>query len=343
MAIAKRPLGATGPQVTSLGFGGAPLGNMYRPISEQAVQTALTAAWDGGIRLFDTAPYYGFGLSERRMGDFLRHKPRADYVLSTKVGRLLLPEAGWHPARDSFIDALPFRPVYDYSYDGVMRSFEHSLQRLGLDSIDVLLMHDIGPVTHGADAHPALFQTAMQGGYRAMAALRDQGVVKSIGLGVNEWQVCAEAMDHGQWDCFLLAGRYTLLEQTALESFLPRCVAEGVGIIIGGAFNSGILATGPIAGAYYNYAPAPPEILARVGQIEAVCAQFGTRLPAAAAQFPLTHPAVASVIFGVSGPSDLAGLQSFMAEPVPPALWAALKEQGLLHNAAPVPVQREVA
>jgi D-threo-aldose 1-dehydrogenase len=252
------------------------------------------------------------------------------------VGRLLRPNSGHHPAREAFLSPMPFEPVYDYSYDGVMRSFEHSLQRLGLDRIDVLLMHDIGAAAHG-EQHEGVFRIAMEGGAKAMDELRRAGTVRAIGLGVNEWQVCEAAMDHVDWDCFLLAGRYTLLEQEALQSFLPRCEREGISILIGGAFNSGILATGPVAGARYNYAAAPQSILDKVARIERVCAAHVVPLPAAALAFPLTHPAVSRVIVGMSSQAELAINLDLLARPIPPALWSDLKREGLLCADAPTP------
>ncbi|WP_181703859.1 aldo/keto reductase [Chthonobacter albigriseus] len=338
MAFATRRIGTTGLVTTEYGFGGAPLGNMFRKIPETEVEALLDGVWEAGFRFYDTAPYYGFGLSERRFGDGLRERPRDSYVLSTKVGRLLKPNAGDHPARQEFWSPMPFEPVYDYSYDGVMRSFEHSLQRLGIDRIDVLLMHDIGRVTHGV-RHEELFRIAMDGGAKALGELRDQGVVQAIGLGVNEWEVCEAAMDFARWDCFLLAGRYTLLEQESLASFLPRCLKEQASVIVGGAYNSGVLATGPVAGAHYNYAPAPQWVLDKVGRIEAVCRDHGVRLPAAALAFPLTHPAVACVIPGMSRTTELAANLSILdeAKRIPVALWRDLKAAGLMREDAPVP------
>jgi D-threo-aldose 1-dehydrogenase len=336
MEFARRRLGTTGVEVSCYGFGGAPLGNLFQPVREADAADLLSAAWDAGLRYFDTAPFYGFGLSERRIGDFLRTRPAGDYVVSTKVGRVLKPNAGHHPARESFVGALPFEPVFDYSYDGVMRSFEDSLQRLGLDRVDVLLMHDIDRFTHGP-ARDEMFNAAMNGGAKALDRLRSTGAVGAIGAGVNEWQVCEAAMDHLDWDCFLLAGRYTLLEQEALESFLPRCEREQVSVIIGGAFNSGILATGARPGARYDYGPAPREVLDRVERIEAVCARHGVRLPAAALAFPLTHPAVACVIPGMASVAELAANMDLIAERVPPALFRDLKAEGLMRHDAPVP------
>lgn len=338
MDFAKRQLGRTGLEVTEYGFGGAPLGNLFRVIEEDEAFALLDGIWQAGFRFFDTAPLYGFGLSERRFGDALRARPRDSFVLSTKAGRLLKPNPGTHAEREKFLSPMPFEPVFDFSYDAIMRSFEDSLQRLGMDRIDVLLMHDIGRVTHGAD-NDRLFPIAMESGARAFRELREQGVVKAIGLGVNEWEVCEAAMDHAAWDCFLLAGRYTLLEQEALGSFLPRCEKEGATIIVGGAFNSGILATGAVAGARYNYEPAPPEILEKVGRIEAVCRDHGVKLPAAALAFPLTHPAVSCVIPGMARLGELEANLALLEEAsrIPAALWADLKSEGLMRPDAPVP------
>lgn len=336
MTLQKRKLGRTALNLTELGFGAAPIGNLYRALPDAEVDALLERAWEAGMRYFDTAPLYGFGLSEQRLGRFLQTKPRDQFVISTKVGRLLKPNAGWHEQRAAFIDAAPFEPVYDYSHDGVMRSVEESLVRLGLDSIDIALMHDIGAATHGA-AHGELMKVAMEGGYKALDRLRSESRVGAIGIGANEWQVCAEAMDHGHWDTFLLAGRYTLLEQEPLDRFFPLCARAGVGIIIGGAFNSGILATGPVEGAHFNYGDVPPEVMARVRRLDAVCKAHDVPLPAAALQFPLAHPLVATVIPGIAKEAELASALNWAAQSIPPALWSDLKSEGLLHRDAPVP------
>lgn len=277
--------------------GTASFGNLYREIDPSSVNDTLEGAWNLGYRYFDTAPFYGFGLSERRVGDFLRTKNPDDYVLSTKVGRILHPDSSYHPAREGFINALPFRPEYDYSYDGIMKSFEHSLQRLGLEKIDILYMHDIGRVTHGDD-HERQMKIAMSGGYKALDELRSANLVKCIGLGVNEYEVCEEAMDYGDWDCFLLAGRYTLLEQEPIKTFIPKCKDRGSKIVVGGVFNSGILATGAKAGAKYNYEDAPQEILNKVKKIEDICKKFNITLTQAAIQFPLLQENVSSILVG---------------------------------------------
>lgn len=339
----KRTIGTTSLQVSKLGFGAATLGNLYHKISDEDAQEAVEKAVSVGINHFDTAPFYGFGLSERRVGDALREVDANSYVLSTKVGRLLTP---CDSASDKFgfCSPMPFDPVYDYSYDGVMRSFEHSIQRLGLSKIDIIYMHDIGEVTHG-EQHPELFKIAMEGGYKAMDELRSQGLVSAIGLGVNEYQVCEQAMDHGRFDCFLLAGRYSLLEQEALRSFLPRCEKENVSIILGGPYNSGILATGVKNKdkiAHYNYAPAPQEIIERVSRIEQVCDEFGVPLASAALQFPLGHPAVVSVIPGLSSAKRVASTQDSMHMSIPDSLWTTLQEQQLLHPEAPLPTNADL-
>jgi D-threo-aldose 1-dehydrogenase len=338
--LPRRPLGHTGLTVSELGFGAAALGNLYRPVSDADARATLESAWVSGLRYFDTAPYYGLGLSERRVGDVLRTVDRDDFVLSSKVGRLLTPAPQVRDAseRYGFCSSMPFEPVYDYSYRGVMRSFEDSLQRLGLARIDILFIHDIGALTHGA-AHEELFKICMEGGYRALDELRSKGLVGAIGLGVNEWEVCEAAMEHGRFDCFLLAGRYTLLEQQALERFMPKCAAHGASLVIGGAYNSGILATGTRHGGtlYYNYSPAPDAVVERVKRIEALCDEHGVTLAAAALQFPLAHPLVSSVIPGLGTAARVAETLRLLWEKIPGAFWQELKTQGLLRQEAPVP------
>jgi D-threo-aldose 1-dehydrogenase len=333
-----RLLGRSGLAVTQLGFGGAPLGNMYRAFSDAQAEATVRAAYDAGIRLFDTAPLYGFGLSEHRVGAALRDRPRDEFVLSTKVGRLLEPG---HPDtldHGQFEGSLPFAEVYDYSYDGVMRSLEHSLHRLGTYRVDILLVHDLDIWTHGSEqARAERVDAFMAGGYRAMAKLRDEGTVKAIGAGVNETAACQDLAERGDFDCFLLAGRYTLLEQGPLDAFLPLCERRNIALLIGGAYNTGILATGAVEGAYFQYAPAPPEIIARVRRIEAVCARHDVRLPTAALQFPLGHPAVASVVVGMRAQSEVAMNVEIFARDVPADFWAELKAEGLLREDAPTP------
>ena len=331
----KNQIGNTELAIDALGFGCASLGNLYHEVSDVEAADILTTARANGFRYFDTAPHYGQGLSERRVGDALRGS--SDYVLSTKVGRLLRP-AGYAAERHGFISPMPFDIEYDYSYDGIMRSFEDSLQRLGLDSIDILFMHDIGPVTHGND-DDRLFPIAMDGGYRAMDELRRNGLVSAIGLGVNEYEVCERALEHGDWDCFLLAGRYTLLEQTSLDTFLPKCIDRNCSIIIGGAYNSGILATG-VSGKgpwNYNYVPAPEDVVRKVAAIEGLCAEFSIPLAAAALQFPLAHSAVASVIPGIGNVQCIDQTLNLFTTKIPDEFWPALSERGLIRDDAPTP------
>ncbi|MBF9023973.1 aldo/keto reductase [Rhodobacterales bacterium HKCCD6035] len=330
-------LGNGGLRLSELGFGAAPLGNLYRAISEEDAQNTLKDAWDAGLRYFDTAPLYGLGLSETRINHFLRGKPREDYVISTKVGRLMQVTAP--EARDGFgkwFDVPARREVFDYSYDGVMRSFEASLERLGIDRIDVLYVHDLDLFTHKTDAVLEEKRSAfMGGGLAALTALRDQGVITAFGAGLNEWQASQWLAERGDFDIFLLAGRYTLLEQEALETFLPLCAARGIGIVIGGPYNSGILATGAREGAYFNYDPAPRHILDKVAAIEAVCAAHDVRLVDAAFRFPLMHPSVISVIPGGQSPAEMASNLRAAHAQIPPALWSDLKSEGLMRQDAP--------
>lgn len=321
-----------------LGFGGAAVGNLYAPVTDAAARDVVEAALAAGLRYFDTAPHYGFGLSETRLGEALAGR---DVMISTKVGRRLEPIKATARERHGFVDAAPFEPVFDYTYDGVMRSFENSLRRLRRERIDVLLAHDLGRMTHG-EAHPGHMRAFLEGGYRAMRELRDGGAVGAIGLGVNEQAVCEEALDHADFDVFLLAGRYTLLEQAALEGFLPRCVARDVGVIVGGPFNSGALVetSGTL---HYNYEAAPPDIVERVARLRRICTAHGVPLAAAALQFPLGHPAVLSVIPGMASASQVSDATSWLDFPIPDALWSALRAEGLVRADAPVPVSKVAA
>ncbi len=325
--------------LTRMGFGGAPLGNLYRKVAEEDAQAALQAAYDGGLRYFDTAPQYGLGISERRFGEALRRFGRDGVTLSTKVGRLLEDCAPDEVTPAAFVDVPQKRIVYDYTYDGVMRSHEASLERLGVDAVDILLVHDVDVFTHGSrEASDAKVRELFDGGgYRALEDLRAAGRVKAIGAGVNEWQVCETLLGLGDFDCFLLAGRYTLLEQEALESFLPLCVKRDVGIILGGPYNSGILATGAVAGARYNYEPAPPDILERVRRIEDICTAHGVRLIEAALQFVMGHPAVRTVIPGAVSAAEVEANLALFSRHIPEAMWNDLKSAGLVRPDAPTP------
>ncbi|MBK8158673.1 MAG: aldo/keto reductase [Rhodospirillaceae bacterium] len=324
---------------TELGFGTAPLGNLFRALPEEEAQATAQAAWDAGIRYIDTAPLYGLGLSETRLNHFLRGKPRDSYVLSSKVGRLLQAcPPSERTGIGKFFDTPSRREIYDYTHDGIMRSLEASLERLGLDRIDILFVHDIDIFNHGsAAARDAKVAELMKSGYGALIKLRDQGVIKAFGAGVNEWEVCETLARQGDFDLFLLAGRYTLLEQEALGSFLPLCEQRKIGIVIGGAYNSGILATGARPGAFYNYDPAPQHILDRVAGIEKIVTSHGVKLVEAALRFPLVHPAVVSVVPGASRPQEVALNMHTLAADIPSALWAELKAKGFIRPEAPVP------
>jgi D-threo-aldose 1-dehydrogenase len=315
-------------EVTELGFGAAPIGNLYREVSAAEARDAVDAAWAAGVRYFDTAPHYGLGLSERRLGAALADRPRAEYVLSTKVGRLLRPQPGGGPDPAGFVVPATHRRVWDFSADGVRRSLASSLERLGLDRIDVVLLHD--PDEHWAQA--------VSQAYPALARLRDEGVVGAIGVGMNQWQMPARFVRETDLDVVLLAGRYTLLEQPAADELLPLCAERGVSVLAAGVFNSGLLARPEVPqDATYDYAPAPAGLLAKARRIAAVCRRHGTSLPRAAAWFPLGHPAVASVVLGTHHAAQVTENAGLFAEPLPAELWADLRAEGLLRADVPVP------
>jgi D-threo-aldose 1-dehydrogenase len=331
-------LQTSGLQLPSLGFGAASLGNLYRPMPDADAGLTLKAALDAGMVYIDTAPHYGQGLSERRIGTAISELTNlipTKVVISTKVGRLLKPITPPRPgtSRHGFVDGDPFEPEFDYSYDGVMRSFEESQKRLKRVTIDILFAHDIGKMTHG-DEHDYHMGRFLGGGYKALLELKAAGLTRAIGLGVNEWQVCEDVLRYADLDVIMLAGRYTLLEQTALDSFLPLCERRGVSVLVAGPFNSGIL-TG---GTTYNYASAPPDIVARVTSLRCVCDAYGVPLAAAALQFPIAHPAVACVVAGMGSPSEAEENVRLFATPIPYDFWADLKTQGLLPDHAPVPL-----
>ncbi len=321
-------------KLTALGMGCAIIGGLYRATREEDARAAVDEAWELGLRYFDTAPYYGFTLSEHRLGAALRKRPRQDYVISTKVGRLMKPDASVKPGENDWATPLPFRPVYDYTYDAIMRSHEDSLQRLGLAHVDILFVHDIGRMTHG-DQHMHYWkQLTTGGGFKALDELRNSGQVAAIGLGVNEWEIVVDSMQEIDLDCTLLAGRYTLLEQTSLSPLLDACERAGNAIVIGGPFNSGIL----VGNRKFNYQDAPPEIISRVEKLETVCRAFSVPLPAAALQFPMAHPAVVSCIPGGRDVAQLRQNAAWFDLPIPDELWVTLKTQGLVDERAPLPV-----
>ncbi len=320
---------------TLLGFGSAPLGNYLRPLSEKDCDATLEAAWDSGMRYFDTAPFYGFGLSETRVGRLLKKVDRKDYIISTKVGRLFEPCDKADVNSGFFIDTPQLRFYYDYSYHGVMRSYEESLQRLGIDNVDILYVHDVDAFCHGGreGSEAAIRSLIDEGGWRALTELRDSGAVSAIGAGVNEWQPCARLLELVDPDLFLLAGRYTLLEQDPIDHLFPQCAARGAGVVIGGPYNSGILAGQPT----YNYSEIPAEIAERARAIDAVCRAHGVPIIRAALHFAAAHPVVVSVIPGGQNVQETRQNAALLDEPIPAALWADLKAKLLIHPQSPTP------
>jgi len=330
--IAVRNIGATDIEVTELSFGGAPVGAVGDRLTDDEAAAIVRRARDGGIRYFDTAPLYGHGLSEKRLGRVLTSLPRDDFVLSTKVGRLLVPPAEGERFA-GMLDAEPVAIRYDYSFDAVRRSLEASLARLGLDRVDILLCHDIDIWTHG-DAQPGIFEAARKGALPALTRLREEGVVRAIGLGVNEWPVCSRVMDEFKVDCFLLAGRFTLLEQEPLDEFLPKCLEQQVSVIIGGPYNSGILTTDERRRATYDYKPAPDHLWEKAQAIRRMCESHGVDPRAAALQYPLRHPAVAAVIPGVRALREVEENLELFASHIPDALWHDLASADLARAVA---------
>ena len=322
-----RTLGRTDIVVSTLGFGGAPLGAVGARIDDATVAAIVQAAVDGGIRYFDTAPLYGHGLSEKRLGGRLAGLPREDFALSTKVGRLLVP-SGEGERNPGMRDAEPVDFRYDYTYDAARASLEASLERLGLDRVDILLCHDIDLWTHGDD-QPGVYESAARGALPALADLRAEGTIRAFGLGVNNWEVCARVLADFDPDCFLLAGRFTLLEQAPLDTFLPECAARHVSVIIGGPYNSGLLAVDERRRATYDYKPVDDARWERAQQIREVCVAHGADIRAAALQYPLRHSAVASVIPGVWSVEEVQANLDLMAAELPEALWDDLADAGL--------------
>ncbi|HVY21517.1 MAG TPA: aldo/keto reductase [Bauldia sp.] len=331
MKFARRRIGRTKVEVSTMGLGTASLGGNMLAVSDAMGREIVDLAMDSGITYLDTAPYYGYGKSERATGDGIRE--RKNWVLSTKIGRLLKPRFGPVATGENWKSPLPFQPVYDYSYDATMRSYEDSLQRLGLNHIDIVYVHDIDVGLGGADYARPAFAKAIKGAYKALDELRRNGDIKAIGLGVNIVRPIVDAMGYGQWDVFLLAGRYTLLEQAPLTTLFPKVEKMGASIVVGGPFNSGILAGGKT----FNYAKAPKDVVARVKKIAAVCADHNVPLPAAALQFPVANPLVASIIPGPRSPGELRQIFDYWQTKIPPALWSDLKTAGVLDKSAPTP------
>lgn len=334
----RRKLGTSEVMVPQLGFGGAPLGELFVKVPETDAIATVAAAWDSGVRYYDTAPWYGRGLSEHRIGAGLYDKPRDEFLISTKVGRVLHAplNPGWKPS--DWAGGLNFALRFDYGYDAVMRSFEDSLQRTRLTRLDILVIHDLDFWYHQTEPKVNAYLSQLAtGGYRALTELKTAGVVGAIGAGINEIGMMPRFLDLIDLDFFLVALRYTLGEQSALEAEIPRAAERGIGFIIGGVFSSGLYATGPVAGAKFNYHDATPEELDRARRIEAVCKRHGVPLPAAALQFPLHHPNVASVIPGGFKPEHVTANIKAMQHAIPDALWTELKHEKLIREDAPTP------
>jgi D-threo-aldose 1-dehydrogenase len=337
-----RKLGRSNVMLPQMGFGGAPLGDLFTKVSEADAEATLAAAWEGGVRYYDTAPWYGRGQSEHRIGRFLYRQPRNEVLLSTKVGRIFRapasPSAALTGGVTGWAGGLQFEHRFDYSYDGIMRSYEDSQQRLGMTRVDILVIHDLDFWHHRTEPLVAAFLAQLAtGGYRALTELKTAGLIGAIGAGINELGMIPRFLDLFDLDFFLLALRYTLGEQQTLDVELPRAAEKGVGFIIGGVFSSGIYATGPIPGAKYNYADASPADLDKARRIEAACKRHGVPLAAAALQFPLHHPLVASVIPGGFRPEHVTTNIAHMRHEIPSALWAELKQEGLIRKDAPTP------
>jgi D-threo-aldose 1-dehydrogenase len=340
MALPRRRVGKTRLEVTTLGLGGAPMGGFRATIADAEAVALTDTAYELGVRYFDTSPYYGYGRSELRMGAALRDKPRESYVLSTKIGRILhAMKPGEKPPAEFRDNGLPgFAPVFDYTYDGVMRSLEHSHLRLGISKIDIALVHDVDFwTTKDRAVLDQRFKTVMDSGYRALDELRRAGVIGAIGVGINESDTSLRFIQAGDFDCMLLAGRYTLLEQGALEAFLPECVKRGVSVILGGPYNSGILTGGVTDSATHDYAQAPAPLIDKARRIEAVCQRHGVALGAAAMQFPLFHPALCSVIPGALSATEVKQNVERLSARIPSELWSELKREKLIDPAAPTP------
>jgi len=324
----KKRIGRTTVEMDVLGLGCAPLGGNFVDLNYNQAAEIIKFALDSGIRYFDTAPWYGFGRSERVVGDQLRN---SQFIISSKVGRILKPGAVDNPSNYGMVDPLPFHPVYDYSYDGIMRSFEDGLQRLGLDQIDILLVHDIGEFQHGEE-NQRHFKDLSETGYKAMDELRNNDVVKAIGLGVNENKVCLDALEIGNWDVFLLAGRYTLLEQTPLDSLFPKCKNAGTSIICGGPFNSGVL----VGREMWNYANAPKNVVDKVQSLKMIADNYNIPLPAAALQFPLFNEIITSVIPGARSKNEFEQILQWFTLKIPIDFWKELRAKELIHHEAPI-------
>ena len=340
--FALRPFGRTSLELPRLGMGGAALGNIFNVIPDSEADATMDAAWDAGVRFYDTSPWYGRGLSEHRMGRGLYLRPRHEAIVSTKVGRIFTAPAdpdAFERSERAWPNGLKFEHHHDYTHAGIMRSYEDSLQRLRMNRVDVLVIHDLDLANLGSEELVArhLDELDAGGGMRALEELKAAGLIKAVGAGVNRMGTIPRFLERFDLDFFLVALPYTLAEQPVLDAEFPLCEARGVGVIIGGVFASGILATGPVPGARYNYAIANEEQLARVGRMQVVCERHGVPLASAALQFTLHHPIVASVIPGAFQPDQPQRNVESMRVDVPAELWAELKHEGLLREDAPTP------
>lgn len=330
----KRQLGKTKLYVTEMGFGGAPIGNLHRALSNDDAYQTIDAAWQGGIRYFDTAPQYGHGLSEHRLGRYSHERPRDQFVLSTKVGKVLTASRNSIKTDEPwFIKPLPNKVHYDYTRAGILRSIEDSLQRLRLGHIDIVHIHDLDRLVLGDD-FSRYFKQTMESGVKALEELKKEKIIDAFSLGIKEWQVCAEALKYAEFDCFMLQDNYTLLDQDALD-FLDTCHRRKISVLLAGPFSSGILVKGAVAGARYNYVPASDSILKRVQAIETVCQKFDIPLPAAALQFPLRHPAIASVVTGMRTAEQAKKNLAWLSIEIPELFWETLKERKIIPEHAP--------
>ena len=339
-----RTRNGTGMDFSAVGLGTAPIGDLYAKLDEKTAIATVEQAVASGVRIFDTSPHYGNGLAEARLGSGLRHAVRKDVLVSTKIGRIMNPMG--RPAAEKkdvyspgFAGGFPHVPRFDYSYDGAMRSIEHSLLRMGLDRLDIVLIHDCDVWTHGKDDVDRRFKEAMDGAYVALDKLRSEKVIGGIGVGINEADMCAKFARAGDFDVTMMAGRYSLLVQTGLEEFLPLALEKKIGVMLAGVYNSGILAVGAVPGARFDYAPASPEIMERVRKIEAICTAHGTTIRKAALQFSMAHPAVVSVVLGGVTPAEVVANVADAAATVPAGVWSDLKAAGLLNAAAPTPTK----
>lgn len=334
--LSKRRLGGTSLSLSTLGFGGAPLGGFRSDADDDQSDATLTMALNCGINYFDTAPLYGYGRSEHRLGQVLRRVPRGAYAISSKVGRYLRSIKPGEDTKDLMQGGLPFRPVFDYTYDGVMRSFEQTVHRLGIGQIDLMLIHDVDPAGQGGDyAAQCRFEECLEGAIPALTELKRAGDIKAFGVGMGDNKWCLRFLRAADIDCVMTAGRYSLVDQSAIEELLPECALRGVSVLMAGPFNSGILATGSKPGALYRYRAAPPEILQKVTAIKAVCDTHNVNIMAAALRFPLGHYAVCSVVAGADAPEMVRLNTALMDTQIPDQLWIDLKSKSLLDHRCP--------